>query len=140
MTKIAKQTKQSDLTDEEWERIAPLTPTRRRGRAREVEFHEVNKHGALSCAFGVRLADAVDPFRPLRTVYGWFQELARRFLFQTIYDDAARKIVGHKRYIAVDWMIRSCRFVRDYERLIDVSTAIIHLAMGGLPLRRKAHP
>ena len=73
-----------------------------------------------------------------RTVYGWFRELARRFLFQTIHDvelmldreragreaspsaavidsqsvkapqaktrgyDAAKKIVGRKRHIAVD--------------------------------------
>ena len=32
----------SDLTDEEWERIAPLMPKPgRRGRPREVEFREV---------------------------------------------------------------------------------------------------
>jgi len=73
-----------------------------------------------------------------RTIYGWFRELARRFLFQTIHDlelmldreragreaspsaavidsqsvkaphaeirgyDAAKKIVGRKRHIAVD--------------------------------------
>ena len=28
---------------------------------------------------------------------------------------------------------------RDYERRIDVSTAMIHVAMGGLRLRRNAH-
>ena len=37
----------------------------------------------------MRLADAADPFRPSwQTVYGWFRELARRFLFQTIHDVA----------------------------------------------------
>jgi hypothetical protein len=44
MAQIAKKTKRypSDLTDEEWERIAPLMPTpRRRGRPREVDFREV---------------------------------------------------------------------------------------------------
>src|SRR5476649_1553909 len=78
-------------------------------------------------------------FGPWQTVYGWFRELARRFLFQTIHDlalmldreqagreaspsggvidsqsvkapapnaqrgyDAAKKIVGRKRHIAVD--------------------------------------
>src|SRR5688572_17069952 len=44
MAKIAKKTKRysSDLTDEEWERIAPLMPKPgRRGRPREVEFREV---------------------------------------------------------------------------------------------------
>jgi transposase len=42
MAKIAKKTKRypSDLTDEEWERLAPLTPGRRR-QPREVEFREV---------------------------------------------------------------------------------------------------
>lgn len=44
VAKIAKKTKRypSDLTDEEWARIAPLMPRRgRRGRPREVEFREV---------------------------------------------------------------------------------------------------
>jgi len=197
-----------------------------------------------------------------RTVYGWFRELARRFLFQTIHDvelmldrdragreasptatvvdsqsvkapsaetrgyDAAKKIVGRKRHIAVDtdgrllmvhltaadiadsagaqmileairkrwpwvkhlfadgaydrlklmnkaayldfvieiirrsddqkgfevlprrwvvertfgWMTRWRRLVRDYERRIDVSTAMVHVAMGSLLVRRNAHP
>jgi transposase len=30
--------------------------------------------------------------------------------------------------------------VRDYERRIDVSTAMIHVAMGGVLFRRSAHP
>lgn len=37
------------------------------------------------------MADAADPFRAVAdglTVYGWFRELARRFLFQTIHDVA----------------------------------------------------
>lgn len=38
------------------------------------------------------------------------------------------------------WMIRWRRLVRDYERRIDVSTAMIHVAMGSLLIRRKAHP
>jgi hypothetical protein len=44
MAKIAKETKpySSDLTDEEWQVIAPLMPKPgRRGRPREVEFREV---------------------------------------------------------------------------------------------------
>ena len=44
MAKIAKKTKRypSDLTDEEWERLAPLTPKPgRRRQPREVEFREV---------------------------------------------------------------------------------------------------
>ena len=38
------------------------------------------------------------------------------------------------------WMIRWRRLVRDYEKRIDVSTAMIHVAMGGLLIRRNAHP
>jgi transposase len=44
MAKIAKKIKRypSDLTDEEWEQIAPLMPKPgRRGRPREVDFREV---------------------------------------------------------------------------------------------------
>lgn len=38
------------------------------------------------------------------------------------------------------WMIRWRRRVRDYERRIDVSTAMIHVAMGGGLIRTNAHP
>jgi transposase len=38
------------------------------------------------------------------------------------------------------WMIRWRRLVRDYERRIDVSQAMILVAMGGNLLRRNAHP
>ena len=37
------------------------------------------------------------------------------------------------------WMTRWRRLVRDYEQRIDVSKAIIHVAMGSLLLRRIAH-
>ena len=38
------------------------------------------------------------------------------------------------------WMIRWRRLVRDYEKRLDVSEAMIHVAMGSLLLRRIAHP
>ncbi len=38
------------------------------------------------------------------------------------------------------WMIRWRCFVRDYEQRLDVSQAMIHVAMGSLLLRRIAHP
>ena len=38
------------------------------------------------------------------------------------------------------WMICWRRLGRDYERRIDVSTAMIHVAMGGVLIRRNAHP
>jgi putative transposase len=37
------------------------------------------------------------------------------------------------------WMTRWRRLVRDYEKGIDVSKAMIHVAIGGLILRRIAH-
>src|SRR5436190_20887471 len=38
------------------------------------------------------------------------------------------------------WMMRWRRLVRDYEQRIDVSQAMILVAMGGSLLRRNAHP
>lgn len=38
------------------------------------------------------------------------------------------------------WMIRWRRLVRDYEKRIDVSQAMILVAMGGNLLRRNVHP
>ena len=37
------------------------------------------------------------------------------------------------------WMTRWRRLVRDYEERIDVSEAMIHIALGSLLLRRIAH-
>ena len=46
----------SDLTDEEWERIAPLMPAPgRRGRPREVDFREVINAVALSGPLRLRM-------------------------------------------------------------------------------------
>ena len=38
------------------------------------------------------------------------------------------------------WMTRWRRLVRDYERRIDVSKAMIHIALGANLIRRNAHP
>ena len=38
------------------------------------------------------------------------------------------------------WMTRYRRLVRDYEERIDVSQAMIHVAMAALLIRRIAHP
>ena len=38
------------------------------------------------------------------------------------------------------WLIRWRGLVRDYERRLDVSEAMIHVARGALLLRRLAHP
>jgi transposase len=265
ISKIERKTRRypSDLTDEEWERIAPLMPRPgRRGRPREVDFREVINAVRYLVRSGCGWRMLPIHFGAWQTVYGWFRELARRFLFQTIHDielmldrerqgreqspsaavidsqsvkapsarergfDAAKKIVGRKRHIAVDtdgrllmvnltpadisdsagaqvildgirkrwpwvkhlfadgaydrlklmdkasyldfvievvrrcddqkgfkilprrwvvertfgWMIRWRRLVRDYEKRIDVSHAMILVAMGGNLLRRNAHP
>lgn len=141
ISKIERKTKRypSDLTDEEWERIAPLMPRPgRRGRPREVDFREVINAVRYLVRSGCGWRMLPIHFGAWQTVYGWFRELARRFLFQTIHDielmldrerqgreqspsaavidsqsvkapsaekrgfDAAKKIVGRKRHIAVD--------------------------------------
>ncbi len=91
MAKIAKKTKRypSDLTDEEWERIAPLMPKPgRRGRPREVDFREVINAVRYLARSGCGWRMLPVHFGAWQTVYGWFRELARRFLFQTIHDVA----------------------------------------------------
>ena len=91
MAQIARKTKRypSDLTDEEWERIAPLMPQPgRSGRPREVDFREVINAVRYLVRSGGGWRMLPIHFGPWQTVYGWFRELARRFLFQTIHDVA----------------------------------------------------
>jgi transposase len=89
MAKIAKKTKRypSDLTDEEWERIAPLMPrASARGRRRTVEFREVINAVRYLVRSGCGWRMLPIHFGPWQTIYWWFRRLARRFLFQTIHD------------------------------------------------------
>ena len=89
MAKIAKKTKRysCNLTDEEWERVAPVMTKRgRRGRRREVEFREVIDAVRYLVRSGCGWRMLPVHFGNWRTVYGWFRELARRFLFQTSRD------------------------------------------------------
>lgn len=89
ISRIARKTKRypSDLTDEEWERIAPLMPRPgRRGRPREVDFREVINAVRYLVRSGCGWRMLPIHFGAWQTVYGWFRELARRFLFQTIHD------------------------------------------------------
>lgn len=89
MARIARKTKRhpSDLTDEEWARIAPLMPKPGlRGRPREVEFREVINAVRYLVRSGCGWRMLPVQCGHWRTVYGWFRELARRFLFQTIHD------------------------------------------------------
>lgn len=89
MAEIARKTKRypSDLTDEEWERIASLMPEPgRRGRPREVEFRVAINAVRYLVRSGCGWRMLPIHFGHWRTVYGGFRELARRFLFQTIHD------------------------------------------------------
>ena len=264
MAEIEKKTKRypSDLTDEEWERIAPfLPPPAKKGRKPEVDLREVLNAIRYMARSGGGWRMLPKDFPPWQTVYWWFRRFVRLFLFRTIHDvalmidrersgraasptggvidsqsvkapaakkrgyDAAKKIVGRKRHIAVDtdgrllmvnlttadisdsagaqavldairkrwpwikhffadgaydrrklmdkaafndfvieiirridsepgfkvlprrwvvertfaWMTRWRRLVRDYEQRIDVSKAMIHVALGSLLLRRISH-
>jgi putative transposase len=264
MAEIEKKPKRypSDLTDEEWERIAPLLPKpAKRGRKPAVDLREVLNAIRYMARSGAGWRMLPKDFPPWQTVYWWFRRFVRMLLFRTIHDvalmidrersgrttgptaavidsqsvkaptskkrgyDAAKKIVGRKRHIAVDtdgrllmvnlttadiadsagaqiilhaiksrwpwlkhlfadgaydrrqlmdkaafedfvieivrriehesgftvlprrwvvertfaWMMRWRRLVRDYERRIDVSKAMIHVALGSLLLRRIAH-
>src|ERR671913_30082 len=68
MAKIAKKTKRysSDLTDEEWEPIAPLMPkTRTAGASAGSRVPGGDQYGALPGALGLRLANAAGPLRSL---------------------------------------------------------------------------
>ena len=89
MARIAKKTKRypSDLTDEEREAIAPLMPmSGRRGPPREVDFREVINAARYLVRSGRGWRMLPIHFDLWQPVYGWFRELARRFLFQTIHD------------------------------------------------------
>ena len=212
VARIERKTKRypCDLSDEEWERIAPLMPKPgRRGRPRGVDFREVINAVRYLVRSGCGWRMLPIHFGPWQTVYGWFRELARRFLFQTIHDvelmldrerqgreqspsagaqailDGIRKRWPWVKHLFADgaydrlklmdkasyldfvaeiirrsddqkgfkvlprrgvaertfgWMIRWRRLVRDYEQRIDVSQAMIMVAMGGSMLRRNAHP
>src|SRR5271155_3029701 len=75
MAKIAKKTKRypSDLTDEEWEQIAPLMPKPgRRGRPREVDFREVINAVRYLVRSGCGWRMLPIHFGPWQTIYWWF--------------------------------------------------------------------
>ena len=91
MADIARKTRRypSDLTDAEWERVAPLMPKPgRRGRKPRVDFREVLnaiRYMARS-AGGWRMLPS--EFGPWQTVYWWFRRFVHRLLFRTIHDVA----------------------------------------------------
>ena len=91
MAAIARKTKRypSDLTDEEWTQIEPLLPgPARRGRKREIDLREVVNAIRYLVRSGCGWRMLPIHFPAWETVYWWFRQLARRFLFKTIHDIA----------------------------------------------------
>lgn len=98
MAQIAKKTKRypPDLTDEESAKIALLMSTPGRGgRRREVDFREVINAVCYLVRSGCGWRMLPIHFGPWQTVYGWFRELAWRFLNQTVHD--VTPILGRER-------------------------------------------
>jgi len=63
-------------------------------------------------------------------------EIVRRSDLQSWFTVLPRRWVVERTF---GWMIRWRCLVRDYEKRLDVSEAMIHVAMGSLLLRRIAH-
>jgi transposase len=75
MADIARKTKRypSDLTDEEWERIAPLLPRpAKKGRKPEVDLREVSNAIRYMARSGGGWRMLPRDFPPWQTVYWWF--------------------------------------------------------------------
>lgn len=77
-----------------------------------------------------RLAD-------LAAYKGFTLEVVRKLPDQKGFQVLPRRWVVERTF---GWMTRWRRLVRDYEVLLDVSGAMIHVSMGALMLRRLAHP
>ena len=68
---------------------------------------------------------------------GFTLEVVRKLPGQIGFQVLPRRWVVERTF---GWMTRWRRLVRDYEVRLDVSGAMIHVAMGALMLRRLAHP
>ena len=91
MAAIERKTKRypTDLTDEEWERIAPLLPKpAKRGRKRQVDMREVLNAIRYMTRSGGGWRMLPRDFPPWQTVYWWFRRFVRLMLFRTIHDIA----------------------------------------------------
>jgi len=91
MAAIERKTKRypTDLTDEEWTRIAPLLPKPpRRGRKAKVEMREILNAIRYMARSGGGWRMLPRDFPPWQTVYWWFRRFVRLLLFRTIHDVA----------------------------------------------------
>jgi transposase len=125
MAAIEKKTRRypTDLTDEEWSQVEGFC--RSPGRPAVA--------GVLICA-----DSAYDRGKLMdKAAYLDFViEVLRRIEGQPGFNVLPRRWVVERTF---GWMTRWRRLVRDYEARIDVSEAMIHVAMGGLLLRRISH-
>ena len=75
----------SDMTDEEWEIIAPfMPPPARTGRPREWTMREIINAIFYVLRAGCAWRMLPKCFPPMTTVYGWFMQFRRDDLFETI--------------------------------------------------------
>ena len=91
MAGIERRTKRypSDLTNEEWDRIAPLLPkVARRGRRPSVDLREIWNAIRYMARSGGGWRMLPKDFPPWQTVYWWFRRFVRLMLFRTIHDVA----------------------------------------------------
>ena len=91
MASIERKTKRypTDLTDAEWETIAPLLPEpAKRGRKRTVDMREVVNAIRYMTRTGGGWRMLPKDFPPWQTVYWWFRRFVRLMLFKTIHNVA----------------------------------------------------
>jgi putative transposase len=102
MAGIEKKTKRypTDLTDEEWDRMAPMLPKGpQKGRRSTTDLREVLNAIRYIARAGCGWRMLPKDFPPWQTVYWWFRRFMRRFLFETIHDMAVmldRERVGRE--------------------------------------------
>lgn len=89
MAEIERKTKRypTDLTDEEWARIAPFLPQPNpAGRPRETDLREVLNAIRYLVRTGCGWRMLPKDFPPWQTVYWWFRRFVRATLFATIHE------------------------------------------------------
>jgi transposase len=102
MAEIRKKLKRypTDMTDEEWSVIEPLlSAPARKGRPRKMNLREVINAVRYLVRTGCGWEMLPINFPPWQTVYWWFREFVRRFLFHAIHDIAVmmdRERVGRE--------------------------------------------
>jgi putative transposase len=84
----------SDLTDQEWEVIRPLLPTRGQGRGRkpEVDEREILNGIFYQLRNGCTWADLPKDLPAYQTVYKYFRKWQRKGIWQSIHDQLRRKV------------------------------------------------